>query len=232
MLRSLLYKGAQKGMKLNMEVLIMKNLLEANDDIAAKNREYFRSRGLYVVNLMGAPGSGKTTLISAIAKVIGLQVGVIEGDIASSIDADRLNKEGVKSVQINTCGECHLDAQVIREGAQQLDMQNAVVFIENVGNLICPAEFDLGEDLRLLAASVPEGDDKPFKYVPMFSYIDVVALTKCDLKEAVGFDSGNFKKGLKIVSQAPIFETGRKGDDGADKIADYIKERFLKLGSN
>lgn len=211
-----------------MEVLIMKKLLEANEAVAAKNREYFKSRGLYIVNLMGAPGSGKTTLISAVAKEIGIPVGVIEGDIASSIDAERLNQEGVKSVQINTCGECHLDAQVIREGAEQLDIRDAVVFIENVGNLICPAEFDLGEDLRLLAASVPEGDDKPFKYVPMFSYIDAVALTKCDLKAAVGFDTANFTKGLRLVSGAPILELGRKGGDGAKALADFLKERFDK----
>ena len=211
-----------------MEVLIMKKLLAANDDVAAKNREFFAAHSLYVVNLMGAPGSGKTTLISAVAKRIGIPVGVIEGDISSSIDAERLCKEGVKSVQINTCGECHLDAQVIREGAQQLDMENAVVFVENVGNLICPAEFDLGEDLRLLAASVPEGDDKPFKYVPMFSYIDAVALTKCDLKEAVGFDGDNFRKGLSLVSKAPVFEVGRKGEDGAGPVAEFIKERFIR----
>jgi hydrogenase nickel incorporation protein HypB len=210
-----------------MEVLIMKKLLAANDDVAAKNREYFAQHSLYVINLMGAPGSGKTTLISAVAKRVGVPVGVIEGDISSSIDAERLNGEGVKSVQINTCGECHLDAQVIREGAQQLGMDNAVVFVENVGNLICPAEFDLGEDLRLLAASVPEGDDKPFKYVPMFSYIDLVALTKCDLKKAVGFDGGNFRKGLGLVSKAEIIEVGDKGASGADKVAEFIKERFI-----
>ena len=214
-----------------MEVLLMKNLLEANETVAEKNRAYFRSRGLYMINLMGSPGSGKTTLISAVAKVIGVPVGVIEGDISSSIDAERLNAEGVKSVQINTCGECHLDAQVIRDGAEKLDLRNAVVFTENVGNLICPAEFDLGEDLRLLAASVPEGDDKPYKYVPMFSYIDAVVLTKCDLKEAVGFDSANFMKGLRALSQAPVFETGRKGADGAAQVAEYIRERFVKLGN-
>ena len=206
-----------------MEVLVMKKLLEANEDIAAKNRAYFKSRGLYVINLMGSPGSGKTTLISAVAKKLGgLKVGVIEGDIASSIDAERLAREGIASVQINTCGECHLDAQVIRDGAQNLDISDAVVFIENVGNLICPAEFDLGEDMRLLAASVPEGDDKPYKYVPMFSYIDVVALTKSDLMEAVGFDTTNFRKGLAAVSQAPVFEVSCKTGIGVDVLADYI----------
>ena len=209
-----------------MEVLLMKKLLEANEDVAEKNRAYFKSNGLYVINLMGSPGSGKTTLISALAqKLGGMKVGVIEGDIASSIDAERLQREGIASVQINTCGECHLDAQVIRDGAQNLNITDAVVFIENVGNLICPAEFDLGEDMRLLAASVPEGDDKPYKYVPMFSYIDAVALTKSDLMQAVGFDAANFRKGLAAVSEAPVYEISCKTGAGVDALAGYILQK-------
>lgn len=211
----------------------MKQLLEANDKLAEENREYFKSRNILAVNLMGAPGSGKTTLISAVAKELGdIPVGVIEGDIASSIDADNLSAEGLRSSQINTCGECHLDARVIRDGAEQIDVRDSIVFIENVGNLICPAEFDLGESVRLLAASVPEGDDKPFKYVPMFSYIDAVALTKCDLKEAVGFDGENFLKGLRAVSQAPVFELSlKKGNaaGGTAALADYLRRRFKEL---
>ena len=216
-----------------MKVIIMKELLEANDKLAEENRSYFTERHILAVNLMGAPGSGKTTFISAVAKELdGIRVGVIEGDIASSIDADNLEKQGIRSAQINTCGECHLDARVIRDGADQIDMRDAIVFIENVGNLICPAEFDLGEAVRLLAASVPEGDDKPFKYVPMFSYIDVVALTKCDLKDAVGFDSENFIKGLRAVSQAPVFEVSLKKDTqalGAAAIADYLRTKYKEM---
>lgn len=209
-----------------MEVLIMKKLLAANDAVAAENRRYFKERGLYVINLMGSPGSGKTTLISALAPRLGKPVGVIEGDISSSIDAERLEKEGVHSVQINTCGECHLDAQVIREGAQRLGLADAVVFIENVGNLICPAEFDLGEEYRLLAASVPEGDDKPFKYVPMFSYVDGVALTKSDLMEAVGFDTRRFRKGLAAVSQAPVWQVSCRTGAGLDALAAALRGRW------
>jgi hydrogenase nickel incorporation protein HypB len=210
-----------------MEVIIMRELLEANDKLAEDNRGYFKKRNIYAVNLMGSPGSGKTTLISAISKALpDMQIGVIEGDISSSIDTERLEKEGVKSVQINTCGECHLDAKVIRDGAEMLDMKDAVVFIENVGNLICPAEFDLGENLKLLAASVPEGDDKPFKYVPMFSYAEAVAITKTDLIEAVGYDIKNFYKGLRAVSEAAAFEISCKTGEGVKEIADFCRNNY------
>lgn len=211
----------------------MKELLEANEKLAEENRKYFASRHILAVNLMGAPGSGKTTLISAVAKELkGIKVGVIEGDIASSIDAEKLENQGIHSSQINTCGECHLDAKVIRLGAEQIDLENAIVFIENVGNLICPAEFDLGENVRLLAASVPEGDDKPFKYVPMFSYVDAVALTKCDLKQAVGFNNEFFKKGLRAVSNAPIFELSLKEGAqsyGVSDLASFLRRKYEEL---
>lgn len=213
-----------------MEVILMRKLLGANDQLAKKNREYFNKRNILAVNLMGSPGSGKSTLISAVAKKLpGIRIGVIEGDISSSIDAERMEREGLPSTQINTGGECHLDAQVIRQGAEKLNLENAIVFIENVGNLICPAEFDLGESVRLLAASVPEGDDKPFKYVPMFSYIDAVALTKCDLADAVGFDKKYFLRGLRAISKAPVFEVSLKqgaAEHGAGAVADWLKEKY------
>lgn len=213
-----------------MEVIIMKELLGANTEIAEKNREYFKKNKLLVVNLMGAPGAGKTTLIEAVAKELEgkVKVGVVEGDIASSIDADKLEKKGIASSQINTCGECHLDAKVIFDGVEKVGMTNGILFIENVGNLICPVEFDLGESVKLLAASVPEGDDKPYKYVPIFSYADIVALTKCDLKEAVGFDTGYFTKGLRAVSESPIIELNlKKGNSfGADKLAKILEEKY------
>lgn len=210
-----------------MEIIMMKDLLEANEKKAQENRDYFKKNRLFAVNVMGSPGSGKTTLIEALARNMeGVKVGVIEGDIASDIDAERLVKRGIPASQINTGGECHLDSAVIRQAAEQLGLRDAVVFIENVGNLICPAEFDLGEDLRLLAASVPEGDDKPFKYVPMFSYIDVVALTKSELSAAAGFDRTHFMEGLRLVSHAQVFDISCKANRGVDQLAAYLKERF------
>lgn len=213
------------------EVIIMKELLGENTRIAEENRKIYRDDKVLMVNIMGAPGAGKTTLLKALTNELksrGVNSAVIEGDLYSSIDADDFNRNNVKASQINTCGECHLDAAVIKEGYDRLDFKDGVVFIENVGNLICPAEFDLGEDLRIVCASVPEGDDKPFKYVPMFSYVDAVALTKCDLKEAVGFDIDNFKKGMEAVNDAPVFECALKkgssgnNDPGVKALADYI----------
>lgn len=214
-----------------MEVIIMKELLGANSTIAEENKKYFKKNKLMVVNLMGAPGAGKTTLIEGVAKELEgkIKVGVVEGDISSSIDADKLTDMGIPSSQINTCGECHLDAKVTFDGVKEVGMTNGILFIENVGNLICPAEFDLGESVKLLAASVPEGDDKPYKYVPMFSYIDVVALTKCDLKEAVGFDTEYFTKGLSAVSKAPIIELSSKKNSkttGFDKLAKFLMDKY------
>ena len=217
------------------EIIIMKELLGENKRIAEDMRAFYKEKKVFLVNVMGAPGAGKTTMLNALVdelKKRGVNTGVIEGDLYSSIDADHFKEKGISASQINTCGECHLDAAVIREGYDKLEISNAVVFIENVGNLICPAEFDLGEDLRIVCASVPEGDDKPFKYVPMFSYVDAVVLTKCDLKEAVGFDTENFKKGLKALSEAPVFELSLKKGveaEGVKELTDHIISKASAL---
>ncbi|MCR5774211.1 MAG: hydrogenase nickel incorporation protein HypB [Lachnospiraceae bacterium] len=217
------------------EVVIMKEIKGKNEDHARANREKFAEDHVLMVNIMGAPGAGKTSFLMALCKELkrrGIKSAVIEGDLYSSIDTDEFTKEGFDSLQINTEGECHIDASVVRRGYDKLGFTDGVVFVENVGNLICPAEFDLGEALRIITASVPEGDDKPYKYVPMYSYVDAVVLTKCDLKEAVGFDTGFFIRGLRAVNEAPVFETSVRSVESAEGIcavADLIEDRFKEV---
>ncbi len=212
----------------------MKEIHGRNEEYAENNRKKLSEDHVLMVNIMGAPGAGKTTFLKALCgelKKRGITSGVIEGDLYSTIDTDDFINEGYRSLQINTEGECHIDANVVRQGYDRLGITDGVVFVENVGNLICPAEFDLGEGLRIITASTPEGDDKPYKYVPMYSYVDAVVLTKCDLKEAVGFDTEYFTKGLRAQNDAPIYETYVKGSDvsGIGEVADLIEKKYKEI---
>ncbi|MBO6147702.1 MAG: hydrogenase nickel incorporation protein HypB [Lachnospiraceae bacterium] len=216
------------------DIVIMKEIHGRNEEYAESNRRKLSEDHVLMVNIMGAPGAGKTTFLKALCgelKKRGIISGVIEGDLYSTIDTDSFINEGYRSLQINTEGECHIDANVVRQGYDRLGITDGVVFIENVGNLICPAEFDLGEGLRIITASTPEGDDKPYKYVPMYSYVDAVVLTKCDLKEAVGFDTEYFTKGLRALNDAPVYETYVKGDNvsGIGEVADLIEKKYKEI---
>ena len=174
-----------------MKIPVVKDILNANDQVAAENRELFDQQGLFVMNLMASPGAGKTSFILATVDRLPeeLHPGVIEGDLASSIDADTISARGVSVVQINTGGGCHLDAPMIRSALPHLPIAElSLLFIENVGNLVCPANFALGADLAVVVASVAEGHDKPYKYPGMFAAADVVVLNKADLIE-VGFST-------------------------------------------
>jgi hydrogenase nickel incorporation protein HypB len=216
------------------EIVIMKEIKGRNEEYAKSNREKLAGDHVLMVNVMGAPGSGKTTFLKALCTELrdrGIETAVIEGDLYSSIDTDDFIADGFKSVQINTEGECHIDANVVRQGYDRLGMTDGVVFVENVGNLICPAEFDLGEGLKIIAASVTEGDDKPYKYVPMYSYVDAVILTKCDLKEAVGFDTDYFTRGLRALNEALVIETAvtSAGASGIGEAADLIVKHYKEI---
>ncbi len=217
------------------DVVIMKEIKGLNETYAEENREKFAADNVLAVNIMGAPGAGKTSFLMALCdklKARGIRSAVIEGDLYSTIDTEEFANAGYRSLQINTEGECHIDANVIRQGYDRLGFRDGVVFIENVGNLICPAEFDLGEGLRIITASVPEGDDKPYKYIPMYSYVDVVVLTKCDLKEAVGFDTEYFTRGLRALNEAPVFETCAKAPAdswGVDEVADLVEAKYKSI---
>jgi hydrogenase nickel incorporation protein HypB len=213
-----------------MEIKVMKNILDANDSLAGENRDCFRKRKITAVNVMASPGSGKTSIILKIIEGLGREIGisVIEGDIASSIDAETIEKLGIPVVQINTSGGCHLDANMIQAAVKDLEIRdNSLLFIENVGNLVCPSAFDLGENLKLIVASVPEGHDKPYKYTSMFELADVIILNKTDLMPYIDFDKESFYKGIRqLNAKAPVFEISCRTGYGVKEFLKWLKEQI------
>ncbi len=209
-----------------MKIMIMKNVMSANQQIADKNREEFDKKQIKTFNVMASPGSGKTSVITNLIKLLRdkFSIYVIEGDIASSIDAEKIEAMNIPVIQINTGGECHLDANVIKSAVANLEVkEKSIVFIENVGNLICPAEFDLGESFKMVIASVPEGDDKPYKYISMFQKADLVVLNKTDIMPYIDFKKDNFIKGVRALNKkAPIFEISCVTGDGLKELSDWI----------
>jgi hydrogenase nickel incorporation protein HypB len=187
-----------------VEIKVVKDILGANEQIAQVNQQLLDSNHVFAVNLMSSPGSGKTSLIlQTIKRLKGkTRLGVIEGDVSSSLDAELIAKEGVPVVQINTGGECHLDANMTSTALGNVPLKDIqLLLIENVGNLICPAEFVLGEHRRVLISSIPEGDDKPFKYPLMFHEADAVLINKIDLLPYLKFDVNSFSQAVKGINQ-------------------------------
>jgi len=187
-----------------MEIKVLKDILSANEQIAERNRQLLDSKGVFAVNLMSSPGAGKTSLIlETIRKLKGkIRVGVIEGDVSSSVDAEKVGKEGVPVLQINTGGTCHLDANMLLSALSNMPLQDIeLLIIENVGNLICPASFALGEHKRVLISSIPEGDDKPFKYPLMFDIADAVLINKIDLLPYLKFDIRGFSQAVRGINE-------------------------------
>ncbi len=209
-----------------MKIPVVKEILSANDQIAAENRELFDRHNLFVLNLMASPGAGKTSFILAtVDRLPGdIRPGVIEGDVASSIDADKIAAQGMAVVQINTGGGCHLDAPMIRAALPNLPLPELnLLFIENVGNLICPADFALGANLAVVVASVAEGHDKPYKYPGMFAAADVVILNKADLIEVFEFDVDFFRRGLEMVNPGvPTFILSCKNGEGVEAWVNWL----------
>jgi hydrogenase nickel incorporation protein HypB len=212
-----------------MKIPVVKEILSANEEVADEIKALFEENGVLVLNLMASPGAGKTSFILATVDRLPETVrpGVIEGDLASSIDADTISGRGVPVVQINTGGGCHLDAPMIQSALPHLPVADLnLLFIENVGNLVCPANFDVGADLAVVVASVPEGHDKPYKYPGIFTAADVVILNKADLIEVFEFDVDYFRRGLEMVNRkAPLFVLSCRTGQGVDEWLGWLLDK-------
>jgi hydrogenase nickel incorporation protein HypB len=207
-----------------MEIKIEQDVLKNEAKLAEENRKLFAEKGLMVVNLLAAPGAGKTSLIKSTAHLLKVPTAVIEGDPASSIDTDLLNSIGIPAFQINTEGGCHLEAPMIAKALTEFKVEpKTLLFVENVGNLICTAYFPLGEALRVVMLSITEGDDKPYKYPDIFRQADAVVINKTDLKSHVEFNSENFYKGIKALNpKVHIFEVSCKNGTGIETWVNWL----------
>lgn len=216
-----------------MKIVVAKEILKANDQVALENRESFEQAGVAVINVMASPGAGKTsTILATIERLLpDLKSGVIEGDIASTIDADKIAERGIPVVQINTGGTCHLDAPMVRNAIEHLPLNEIdVLFVENVGNLICPTSYKLGSHINLVIASVPEGWDKPYKYPGIFAAADVVLLNKADMIEVFEFDVAAFERGVRMVNpDVDIMHVSCKTNQGLDQWVETLRQRLAEL---
>ncbi|MCI4458336.1 MAG: hydrogenase nickel incorporation protein HypB [Thermocrinis sp.] len=208
-------------------VQALTKVLDANDRQAQENREHFEKHGVYAINLMSSPGAGKTSLIEATVEALKDQVriGVIEGDLETDLDAQRIKNKGAPAYQITTGGACHLDAFMVHEGIHNLPLENLdVVFIENVGNLVCPASYDVGAHMNVVLLAVTEGDDKPEKYPVMFRSADLLVITKTDLLPYVDFSIERaVKSARKIKPNIDFIALSCKTKEGLEDWLEYIK---------
>lgn len=211
-----------------MKVNVVKNVLNANDIVANENRKIFNAADVLALNIVSSPGSGKTTLLEKTIPALGDQKSiVIVGDLQTTRDADRVAKKALQATQINTGMSCHLYANQISESLADLKLNEAdYVFIENVGNLVCPGEFDLGENLKVVLLSLPEGDDKVAKYPTIFRVADIVLLTKSDLAEVLDFDIKRVKDDLaKLNANVTFIEISSKTGSGMENWISWLKEK-------
>jgi hydrogenase nickel incorporation protein HypB len=212
-----------------MKIVAAKKILKANDQLAGENRAGFDAAGVLAVNVVGSPGCGKTTLLEALFRHLEgrLAPAVIEGDIAGSIDAERIDALGVPVVQINTDGACHLDANMVAAAARDFDLAKIdLLVVENVGNLVCTAGFDLGEHLRLVLLSVPEGDDKIAKYPAIFRGSHALVISKIDLLPHFNFSTDRVAAGMRALApDARVFQVSTTGGDGISELAGWLDGR-------
>ena len=214
---------------------VEKNILSANDDVAENNKRKFNSAGVFAINIMASPGAGKTTFILKTLEALDdrLRMGVIEGDLASTIDTDKVKAAGISAVQINTGGECHLDAVMVAGALPSLPLSKLdLVIIENVGNLVCPVNFRIGSHINVLIASIPEGDDKPYKYPGAYRGVNALIISKTDLLPYIPFDMDYFQKGVEILNPGLItFPLSAKTGAGMSIWADWLVSKVLNWKS-
>lgn len=213
-------------------VNVRQSVFEENNRIATRNRQFFDSMNLFVINLMSAPGSGKTSIIERTIEELKekFKVGVIEGDITSSIDAEKLEKKGISVIQLNTGGECHLDANMISQAIENFNFNGLdMIIIENVGNLVCPAEFKVGEDIKVMILSAPEGEDKPKKYPLMFMESSALIINKIDLLPYIDTDiKALIKNATEINPNLKIFKTSAKTGEGIKEWTEWLSEKVIE----
>ena len=213
------------------EIEVKQGIYDENDRISDELKTTLTGKKIFAVNVLGAPGVGKTSLILAIIKEMGGRNFVVEGDIESDIDTKTLRELGIETIQINTHGACHLDAPVVRDAVLNLNgLENGgMMYIENIGNLVCPAEFTIGEHIKMLIVTTTDGSDKPYKYPLAFEKADIVVINKADLLPYVDFDEAYFMKGLRALNpEAPVFKASVRAGDGIQEIAQWLKIRSKK----
>jgi len=215
-------------------ITVLHGLLHENDHAALHNREHFNAHKVVAINLMSSPGAGKTALLEATIKALGdeFRIAVIEGDLETENDAERIRSHGVPAVQITTGSACHLDAHMVHDAVHQLELSKLdIVFVENVGNLVCPASFDLGQHKNIVLLSIPEGDDKPAKYPVMFRTADMVMLSKADLLPVLDdFNPARAETYLRnLASAAPLIRTSAKSGDGLELWLQWLRESVAQV---
>ncbi|MBD3336887.1 MAG: hydrogenase nickel incorporation protein HypB [Candidatus Eisenbacteria bacterium] len=218
-----------------MRIPVVERITKANDQVAELNRELLNRHGVLGLNILASPGAGKTTLIEKTVPRLKerFRIGVVEGDIATNMDAERTSAAGAVSVQINTGGSCHLDASMVRDALNQIPLDELdLVIVENVGNLICPAAFDLGTHHNVLVASIPEGDDKPYKYPRTYRGVDALIINKTDLLPHVDFDLDKFKRGVEILNErVASFPLSCRTGEGLEPWIDWLGEQIRRTAA-
>ena len=210
-----------------MNIKVVKQILEWNEDCSNEIKEILKNKNVYLINVMGSPGTGKTSLIIELIKQLKdkYNIAVVEGDIAGQVDAEKIDSLGISVVQLNTEGACHIEAMSIKNILEYFDLEEIdIIFIENIGNLVCPAEFDIGEDLKIAILSIPEGDDKVEKYPLLFSTANVVVLNKYDMMEYFDFDDYKVEQNVKLLnSSSTMFRISSRTGEGLNSLVTYIE---------